>query len=147
MSASDKGVTASAPRGQPDKATRANSKYARKQQAIIAAASEILNRDGVKGMTLANVAGRVGLITTSVTYYFRKKEDLAVACFLDAISRAEALADEAALESDPPARVRRMLKLWLDPDWAFAVTVAVGRGSTTWSAPVAEPAAQPPPPA
>jgi AcrR family transcriptional regulator len=113
MSASDKGVTASAPRGQPDKATRANSKYARKQQAIIAAASEILNRDGVKGMTLANVAGRVGLITTSVTYYFRKKEDLAVACFLDAIGRVEALVDTALEESDAHTRVQRLLQLWL----------------------------------
>ena len=91
-----------------------DSKYARKQQAIIAAASEILNRDGVKGMTLANVASRVGLITTSVTYYFRKKEDLAVACFLDAIARVDALVEAAAQEPDPPARVQRLLQLWLE---------------------------------
>lgn len=89
-------------------------KYARKQQAIIAAASEILNRDGVKGMTLANVASRVGLITTSVTYYFRKKEDLAVACFLDAIARVDSLVETASREPDPPARVQRMLQLWLE---------------------------------
>lgn len=111
--ASDKDVTPS-PRGRPGKAAHADSKYARKQQAIIAAASEILNRDGVKGMTLANVAARVGLITTSVTYYFRKKEELAVACFLDAIGRVEALADLALQESDPPARVQRLLQLWLE---------------------------------
>ena len=98
MSASDKG---------------ADTKYARKQQAIIAAASEILNRDGVKGMTLANVASRVGLITTSVTYYFRKKEDLAVACFLDAIGRVDALVEAASQEPDPRSRVQRMLQLWL----------------------------------
>jgi AcrR family transcriptional regulator len=114
MSASDKDVGSSAPRARPGKSAKVDSKYARKQQAIIAAASEVLNRDGVKGMTLANVAARVGLITTSVTYYFRKKEDLAVACFLDAISRVEALVDTAATESDPPTRVRRLLKLWLE---------------------------------
>lgn len=113
MSASDKHALASAPRGRPHKPAQVDSKYARKQQAIIAAASEILNRDGVKGMTLANVAARVGLITTSVTYYFRKKEDLAVACFLDAIARVETLVDGALQESDPPARVQRLLKLWL----------------------------------
>lgn len=99
----------------PDKdgKARADSKYARKQQAIVAAASEILNRDGVKGMTLANVAARVGLITTSVTYYFRKKEELAVACFLDAIARVEALVDVAMQESDPRVRIQRVLQLWL----------------------------------
>jgi AcrR family transcriptional regulator len=114
MSASDKDVTPPAPRARSGKSAKVDSKYARKQQAIIAAASEVLNRDGVKGMTLANVASRVGLITTSVTYYFRKKEDLAVACFLDAISRVEALVDTACAEADPPARVRRLLKLWLE---------------------------------
>ncbi len=114
MSASDKDVTPSPPRSRPGKSAKVDSKYARKQQAIIAAASEVINRDGVKGMTLANVAARVGLITTSVTYYFRKKEDLAVACFLDAISRVETLVDTAATESDPPTRVRRLLKLWLE---------------------------------
>jgi AcrR family transcriptional regulator len=113
MSASDKDVAPSAQQARSGK-SKVGSKYARKQQAIIAAASEILNRDGVKGMTLANVASRVGLITTSVTYYFRKKEDLAVACFLDAISRVEALVDAAGTEPDPPARVRRMLRLWLE---------------------------------
>ncbi len=113
MSASDKEVTSSTPRGRPVKASGGDTKYARKQQAIIAAASEILNRDGVKGMTLANVASRVGLITTSVTYYFRKKEDLAVACFLDAIARVDALVEAASQEEDPPARVQRLLHLWL----------------------------------
>jgi Transcriptional regulator len=114
MSASDKEVTTSASRARPRKTSGADTKYARKQQAIIAAASEILNRDGVKGMTLASVASRVGLITTSVTYYFRKKEELAVACFLDAIARVDALVEAAARESDPPARVQRLLKLWVE---------------------------------
>lgn len=113
MSASDKEVTLPPSPGRPRKSARADSKYARKQQTIIAAASEIMNRDGVKGMTLANVAGRVGLITTSVTYYFRKKEDLAVACFLDAIGRTEALVDAAVRESDARDRVQRLLQLWL----------------------------------
>jgi len=93
----------------------ADSRYARKQQAIIAAACEILNREGVKGMTLANVASRVGLITTSITYYFRKKEDLAVACYLDAIARVDALAVDALRASDdPPLRIQQLLKSWME---------------------------------
>src|SRR6185437_12602283 len=45
-------------------------RYNKKKEAIIAAAAGILNRRGVRGMTLADVAASVDLITTSVTYYF-----------------------------------------------------------------------------
>jgi AcrR family transcriptional regulator len=94
--------------------TAATARYTRKKQAIVAAASEILNRDGIKGMTLANVASRVGLITTSVTYYFKKKEDLAVACLLEGIERFEALFDEALREPTGQERMAKVLDLWLD---------------------------------
>jgi AcrR family transcriptional regulator len=94
--------------------TAATARYTRKKQAIIAAACEILNRDGIKGMTLANVAARVGLITTSVTYYFKKKEDLAVACLREGIERFEALVDEALREPTAPERVAKFLDVWLD---------------------------------
>lgn len=98
----------------PARTTAATARYTRKKQAIVAAASEILNRDGIKGMTLANVAARVGLITTSVTYYFKKKEDLAVACLLEGIERFEALFDEALREETVPARLAKALDVWLD---------------------------------
>jgi AcrR family transcriptional regulator len=94
--------------------TAATARYTRKKQAIVAAACEILNRDGIKGMTLANVASRVGLITTSVTYYFKKKEDLAVACLLEGIGRFEALFEEAAREPTSRDRVAKAIDLWLD---------------------------------
>jgi AcrR family transcriptional regulator len=92
----------------------ATARYARKKQAIVAAASDILNHHGVKGMTLSGVASRVGLITTSVTYYFKKKEDLAVACFLDGIARFDELATDALRMNGPHARVLRLLEAWLE---------------------------------
>lgn len=85
-------------------------RYNRKKDAIVAAATAILNRDGARGMTLADVAASVGLITTSVTYYFKKKEDLAVACYLRTIERLDALIGEASAPSDPRERVRRLLE-------------------------------------
>jgi AcrR family transcriptional regulator len=85
-------------------------RYNRKKEEIVAAATAILNRCGARGMTLADVAASVGLITTSVTYYFKKKEDLAVACFLRAIERLDALIGTAAAASDPRARVRILLE-------------------------------------
>jgi AcrR family transcriptional regulator len=92
----------------------ATPRYARKKQAIVAAASAILNRDGVKGMTLSSVASRVGLITTSVTYYFKKKEDLAVVCFLDGIRRFDEVITEALLAPDPHGKLVSLLGLWLN---------------------------------
>jgi AcrR family transcriptional regulator len=88
-------------------------RYNKKKEAIIAAAVGILNRRGVRGMTLADVAASVDLITTSVTYYFRKKEDLAVACFLRGIERYDALIAEALTESEPRERLRRFLGAYL----------------------------------
>jgi AcrR family transcriptional regulator len=89
-------------------------RYARKKEAIIAAAAGIINRRGVKGMTLADVAASVDLITTSVTYYFKKKEDLAVACFLASIERFDTLISAALGAADPRERLHRFLTLYLE---------------------------------
>ncbi len=88
-------------------------RYNKKKEAIIAAAAGILNRRGVRGMTLADVAASVDLITTSVTYYFKKKEDLAVACYLRGIARFDALITVALAEPDPPRRLLKFLDLYL----------------------------------
>src|SRR5438876_7848722 len=92
----------------PD-ATAPTVRYNKKKEAIIAAAAGILNRRGVRGMTLADVAASVDLITTSVTYYFKKKEDLAVACYLSGIERFEALIAEALGESEPQKRLLKLI--------------------------------------
>jgi AcrR family transcriptional regulator len=97
-----------------DKSTDSTDRYTRKKDAIVAAAAGIMNRRGVKGMTLADVAESVGLITTSVTYYFKKKEDLAVACFLASIARFDGLIDKALLAADPRERLRQFIGLYLD---------------------------------
>lgn len=88
-------------------------RYTRKKDAIVAAAAGILNRRGVKGMTLADVAASVDLSTTSITYYFKKKEDLAVACFLRGIEWFDRLIAEAFAEGDPHARLKRFVELYL----------------------------------
>lgn len=97
-------------------ATFETDRYRRKRAAIVAAAADIINHRGVKGMTLADVAASVGLITTSVTYYFKKKEDLAEACFQDAIQRFDTLISGALVETDPRARLRAFLGACLEQD-------------------------------
>jgi len=89
-------------------------RFNRKREAIVAAATEIINQRGVRGMTFAHVAERVGLITTSVTYYFKRKDELAAACFEAGALRMRALVREARLEADVSARVRRLLELYLE---------------------------------
>lgn len=85
-------------------------RFTRKRAEILAAASDVLNREGVKGTTLAEVAAQVGLNTTSITYYFRRKEDLATACFLDGIARQYALIQEATAYATPPERLAALLE-------------------------------------
>ena len=89
-------------------------RYTKKKDAIIAAAAGILNRRGVKGMTLADVAASVDLITTSVTYYFRKKEDLAVACFLSSLDRYDVLITRSLGAADPRDRFLAFLANFLE---------------------------------
>jgi AcrR family transcriptional regulator len=95
-------------------------RHAQKSKTLIAVASGILNRKGVRGMTLAEVAAAVGVTTPSVAYYFPKKEDLAATCMLDAVERLDASIAIAAQEKTPGARVKRLLDLHLEHLFAIA---------------------------
>ncbi|MES2716137.1 MAG: TetR/AcrR family transcriptional regulator [Pseudomonadota bacterium] len=89
-------------------------RFQEKREALLDAAARHFNARGVKGATLGEIAAQVGLVTTSLTYYYRKKEDLATACFLRAIVAHESLALQAAAEAPAPtaaARVSRFLAL------------------------------------
>jgi AcrR family transcriptional regulator len=97
-----------------DAAPVSTPRYAQKKEAILAAATTILNRQGVKGMTLADVAAEVGLITTSVTYYYRKKDDLAAACFLRGVKTFDSMVVYAAQADTWRARLTRFLDAYLD---------------------------------
>lgn len=81
-------------------------RFQEKREAVLAGAARLFNEEGVRGARLSTIAASVGLVTSSVTYYYRKKEDLATACFLRSIAAFEALAHRAAGEADAAARVR-----------------------------------------
>jgi AcrR family transcriptional regulator len=92
--------------------TRGETKRFRaKRDAILAAAADVINAQSAKGMTFADVAQRVGLNTTSVTYYFKRKEDLAAAAFEVTLDRLDAMLEEAHRETTPQARVARYLSI------------------------------------
>jgi AcrR family transcriptional regulator len=60
-------------------------RYSEKQRAILRAATATFNRDGIRGANLSTIARTVGLTTTSITYYYRRKEELVAACYLHGI--------------------------------------------------------------
>lgn len=80
-------------------------RYAQKREAILDAAARHFNARGIRGTALNDVGGSVGLMPNSITYYYRRKEDLAAACFISTIAWHEALLDETAGLDDPPQRV------------------------------------------
>lgn len=84
-------------------------RFQAKRDAILAAAADAINEQSAKGMTFADVARRVGLNTTSVTYYFKRKEDLAAAAFEQTLARLDAMLDAALSETSPEQRVARYL--------------------------------------
>lgn len=86
---------------------RSTKRFLAKRDAILAAAADAINEQSAKGMTFADVARRVGLNTTSVTYYFKRKEDLAAAAFEHTLERMGAMLDAAHQEATPEARVER----------------------------------------
>jgi len=85
------------------------SRYLRKRQDILAAAALVFNELGIGGGTLAGIADRVGLATNSVTYYYRRKEDLVSACFHRSIvAQLEEIRD-AAIHPTVAGRVEAYL--------------------------------------
>ncbi|MBL8552545.1 MAG: TetR/AcrR family transcriptional regulator [Hyphomonadaceae bacterium] len=103
-------------------AARQTRRFARKREEILDAAARLFNTKSLKGTTLADVAQSVDLITTSLTYYYRRKEDLAAACYDQTLAAIGAVADEAAAQAAPEARVRAFC------DRYFAMLSDIARG-------------------
>jgi AcrR family transcriptional regulator len=95
-------------------AVRSTDRFERKREAILDAATEILNSQGVKGLTLSVAAAAVGLSTTSVTYYFKRKDDLAAACMMRGICAMQAMLHAAQAEPTPTQRLHSLLALYLE---------------------------------
>ncbi|HSX56387.1 MAG TPA: TetR/AcrR family transcriptional regulator [Sphingomonas sp.] len=97
--------------GLPAEARGETKRFKAKRDAILAAAADVINEQSAKGMTFADVAQRVGLNTTSVTYYFKRKEDLAAAAFEVTLDRLDEMLEEAHRETTAEARVARYLSI------------------------------------
>ena len=88
-------------------------RFAEKRDLILDGAARLFNRRGIKAGTLAEVAASVGLASNSLTYYFRKKEDLVSACLLRSIEVIDEVVTVAALADTPALRVAALVRGYL----------------------------------
>lgn len=84
----------------------AGAKRDRKRAEIVAAATREMNEHGIQGLVLADVAARVGMTKANLTYYFRRKEDLAAVCIGQTLDAYQSMIAQAA--ERPTARGRFM---------------------------------------
>jgi AcrR family transcriptional regulator len=89
-------------------------RYEAKRTAIVRSAVAEMNRKGVRGMTLGDVAARLDLVPTGVIYYFRNKEELAAAAFLKGLEAYEELIAASAGGATDAARLSAFLHAWFD---------------------------------
>ena len=86
-------------------------KFQARRDRLIDAAATLLNQHGLKGMTFANVAALVDMNQNSIAYYFKRKEMLAHAAYVETLERIAAKVAEAATRPDPRARLAHYLHL------------------------------------
>lgn len=98
----------------PASESRRAERFERRRNDFINAASQIMNARGLRGMTLADVAQQLGMTTPSVRHYFKRKEELATACILQAIERVETLLDTAHAAGGVRERVNAFVHGYID---------------------------------
>ena len=86
-------------------------RFGEKRQAIVHAASVLINEVGVQATTLSDVASAIGLNSTSITYYFSRKDQLVVAVYEGTLDRMEQMASEALAEPTPAERLHKYVAL------------------------------------
>lgn len=95
-------------------ARRRTRRFEARRRAIITAAAGFINRKGMRGMTLAEVAAKLDLAPTGVIYYFPSKEALAGACYMESLERIGETVDIGATGSSAPRRLERFLDAYYD---------------------------------
>jgi AcrR family transcriptional regulator len=94
-----------------------------KREAILDGAARLFNQHGIRGGMLSDLARRVGLAANSLTYYYRKKEDLASACLMRSIDALNDIATVAAQQRALAQRVRAFFSGYL----SLMADIAEGR--------------------
>lgn len=89
-------------------------RFRAKRERIVDAAAHIINDHGLRGLTFVSVAEQVGMNTTSITYYFKRKELLAAAALERAITHLTTMAENATEKETPKLRVKAFVRFFLE---------------------------------
>lgn len=90
--------------------TEPSHRFREKRERILDAAAQVINDRGLRGLTFVSVADLVGMNTTSITYYFRRKELLAAATLERTITKLNQGAELAAREPTQKTRISALLR-------------------------------------
>ena len=103
-------------------ARRTPRRFNERKGEFIAAASRLINEKGVSGMALADVTSALGMAPKAIAHYFKDKDELAAACFLDAIARMRRCISEASHADDARGRALQFLRSY------FALKLRAAQG-------------------
>ena len=85
-----------------------------KRARLVASASDLMHRNGVEGVTLAQVADAADVPLGNVYYYFKTRDDLVRAVVDARLSEVEALLERLDRRSTPAARLTGLARSWAD---------------------------------
>lgn len=89
--------------------TEPSDRFRAKRDRILDAASQVINERGLRGLTFVSVAEAVDMNTTSITYYFKRRELLAAATLERTIDKMQRGADLASQKPTPETRIKAFL--------------------------------------
>ncbi|MFL0357488.1 TetR/AcrR family transcriptional regulator [Erythrobacter sp. GH1-10] len=89
-------------------------RWIEKRETILDAGARVLNRAGLSGLRLAEVAAEIGLRRPSIAYYFGNVEELAEALYERALEQIDTRIEVASREGSTRERIARFLDLELE---------------------------------
>ncbi|MGY4259112.1 AcrR family transcriptional regulator [Bradyrhizobium sp. USDA 4516] len=95
----------------PSVAIEAKPKRFRRREAVLGVAIQLINEVGLRGMTFVEVANKLGIVATGIAYYFRRKEQLASACYISSLQRIQGFIASTSGET-VEARLRAFLSIY-----------------------------------
>ncbi|MEQ4716453.1 TetR/AcrR family transcriptional regulator [Nonomuraea sp. B19D2] len=84
-----------------------------KRQRLMAAAAQVVHRQGVERTTIADIARAADVPVGNVYYYFKTKDDLVAAALAEHARQLEILTDRLDRLDDPRERLRSLVETWV----------------------------------
>jgi AcrR family transcriptional regulator len=87
----------------------ATSKFEKKRAAITDVAMRHLNAYGVQGISLSEIAAELGMTKANLTYYFRRKDDIAAHCYNLVLDTYSDMIRDAEAGGTPNERIHTLI--------------------------------------